>query len=197
LNASDAIRLIALRDVYYARVGLADEHDYNLRRIFRWYSHHFHTPLHEVESLPITDVVRAYWEQRYENLDDEFLEDAVRQAAMTDEDLAAADRDDDEKDVDAYHARRKENEAKAGRLRKEIELRQKAAADMMAGRRPPPRKPKKDRDAELVANPDLVKLGNKMPPNISLTFVNDDEEIDLEQDSMGLGIMKPSTAKKK
>ncbi len=41
--------------------------EYFLRRVFRWYSREFHTPLHEVERLPIDDVFQHYYECRWED----------------------------------------------------------------------------------------------------------------------------------
>jgi hypothetical protein len=197
MNAAEALRLTALRDVYFARNGLADEHGFNLRRIFRWYSHYFCTPLHVVEALPQIDVVRAYWEQRYEDLDDEQLEDAVRQSAMTESDLRAADAEDDMKEVDLYVAKAVEKRAKAIAEKKQQEQRAKTMEAIRTGRRPPPPPKLRDRDVELVANPDLDKLGGKLPPNISMTFINDDDEIDLEQDGVGFGLLAKSKPGKK
>lgn len=64
-----ALQLKALRNVM---CDSADR-DYHLRFIFRWYSKTFHTPLHEVQSLPIVDVLTAYFEERFENFNEEDL----------------------------------------------------------------------------------------------------------------------------
>ena len=42
-----------------------------LRRIFRFYSKHFATPLHLVPQLPLEDVLRAYFEELFDSLDEE------------------------------------------------------------------------------------------------------------------------------
>lgn len=42
-----------------------------MRRIFRWYSERFHTPLHLVEDIPLTDILQAFFEVQYEELDPE------------------------------------------------------------------------------------------------------------------------------
>lgn len=183
MNASEAIRLIALRDVYFTRAGLADEHFYNQRQIFRWYSHYFHTPLHIVETIPQIDVLRAYWEQHFEDLDDDQLEDSVRQAVMTDEDHRHADDLEDMEKVDHFVAKRKEQVAKDAEMKKRVEA-------MKAGR-PMPRsgnRPLRPKEVDLVPNPELPKLINRLPTNISMKF--SDEEMDFDPDMDSLGLLK-------
>lgn len=62
LDDIDALRLRALRSVW------KPDYDSSLRRIFRWYSEKFHTPLHEVPDLPLHDVLQAYFEVAFEGL---------------------------------------------------------------------------------------------------------------------------------
>ncbi len=81
MHATDAIRIIALRDVWLRHIEKADDADYNRRKIFRWYSINFNTPLHIVETLPMLDVIRAYWEQNYEGMSEEDLAAAVAAGA--------------------------------------------------------------------------------------------------------------------
>lgn len=61
-SIGDAIRLAALRSVF------VKDDEYELRRIYRWYSKTFATPLHEVPDLDLVHVLRTYWETIYENL---------------------------------------------------------------------------------------------------------------------------------
>lgn len=58
-----AIRLIALRTVVEET-----DYDYQLRKVFRWYSQNFHTPLDAVYSIPIDDVLQHYYEWNYEQI---------------------------------------------------------------------------------------------------------------------------------
>lgn len=44
--------------------------DYLLRHIFRWYSRTLHVDIREVDSVPLEDVLQAYFECRYEEMDD-------------------------------------------------------------------------------------------------------------------------------
>jgi hypothetical protein len=59
----DAIRIRALRAVW------KPDHDSALRRIFRWYSEKFHTPLHRVQDLPMEEVLMHWYEVHYEQLE--------------------------------------------------------------------------------------------------------------------------------
>lgn len=78
-----AARLLALKAV------LDPDEEYYVRRVFRWYSRNFHTPLHMVPDLPLEEVLEAYYENVYEEVvaEDEpgKLEEAIRELVETDE----------------------------------------------------------------------------------------------------------------
>lgn len=57
-----AIKLLALEAV------ISPKEDYFLRKVQRWYSRQFYTPLPEVEDLPIQDILLHYFECKYEDL---------------------------------------------------------------------------------------------------------------------------------
>lgn len=91
-----AIRLISFREV----TQKPSDVEYGLRRIFRWYSTTFHTPLHTVEELPLQDILVAYYESKYEDMEPVDLEaereellstEVVRQKKNADRDAEAAD----------------------------------------------------------------------------------------------------------
>lgn len=66
----DYIRAIKLN----AMKAVSDpDTDYYLRFIYRWYSKTFFTPLHEVEDLPLEDILTAYYEESYEKLEEKEL----------------------------------------------------------------------------------------------------------------------------
>lgn len=83
MSPEQAVRLIALRDVV-----LADDARYHLRRKMRWYAMTFHTPLHVVETLPVLDVLRHYYEAQYEALEERSHSPDSREAAPAIEALA-------------------------------------------------------------------------------------------------------------
>lgn len=83
-----ALRLIALKEVA-AEVSSAD---YALRKVFRWYSKEFHTPLHQVDEIPIDDILRHYYEYNFEQLADSSSQgwrDALTEMGSTPEEIAA------------------------------------------------------------------------------------------------------------
>lgn len=75
------IRLEALANVLVK--GFADR-DYMLRKANRWYSKTFHTPLADVEKLPVYLILRAYTEEQFEAMSEENLELARAELCMTD-----------------------------------------------------------------------------------------------------------------
>src|SRR6202158_5323756 len=68
LDLASQVRILALQEV---REKTAT---YRLRCVYRWYSKTFSTPLHLVPTLPFTEVLEAYFEDQFENLDEEELE---------------------------------------------------------------------------------------------------------------------------
>lgn len=108
MNLIDIHQLLALK-----AIKLGDE-SYSLRVIFRWYSKTFHVPLPEVDDIPLEDVLQAYFESRYEELEEEELERAVHEATMSDEQKAQAllDKEADKAGDEDFL---KEAEAEAGR----------------------------------------------------------------------------------
>jgi primosomal protein N' len=62
-----ALRILALKEA----LSTEPSHDYFIRKVFRWYSKTFSTPLHQVYDLPLFDVMQAYYDESYANLADE------------------------------------------------------------------------------------------------------------------------------
>lgn len=80
----DAIRTKALRSVVKPDMAAS------LRKVFRWYSEKFATPLHQVDRLPLSDVLTAYFEDMYSNMEEPLLEQELAEMAMTPAERAAA-----------------------------------------------------------------------------------------------------------
>lgn len=61
--------------------------DYNafLRRIFRWYSKTFYTPLKDVEDMPVVEVLEAYYEELYDKMEEADLKQEMIRLSMTEE----------------------------------------------------------------------------------------------------------------
>lgn len=65
MNPFLAHRLSALNAVLHPET----DPEYELRRIFRWYSKEFHVPLPQVYDLPLDDVLQHYYEAKYEQME--------------------------------------------------------------------------------------------------------------------------------
>lgn len=67
---------------------------YGLRRLFRWYSEKFHTPLHLVENLPVDYILQHHYEAHAEDLvaseNDHDLQEELRELTMTEAMAASA-----------------------------------------------------------------------------------------------------------
>lgn len=71
MNFIHAIAADSLRSV------MEDNHQHFIRKVLRWYSRTFHTPLHQAEELPLEYVLRAWFETYFEDLgEDERVEKA-------------------------------------------------------------------------------------------------------------------------
>ncbi len=72
MDLAAQIKIIAFKEV---RDSTAE---YHLRHVYRWYSAKFATPLHLVPSLPFSDILTAYFEDQFENMDADELEEERR-----------------------------------------------------------------------------------------------------------------------
>lgn len=45
----------------------------HVRSILRWYSKTFHTPLHEVDTIPFEDILQAWFEEQYAGMEPQQL----------------------------------------------------------------------------------------------------------------------------
>lgn len=97
-----AIRRQALVDVHRGT-----DPGYVLRYVFRWYSEKFHTPLHEVDDLPMEDVFRAFYEVRYEEMkaaepkhDGTGWEDEIRRGLLTEQEARDERWNEDRREAD-------------------------------------------------------------------------------------------------
>lgn len=117
MNLFHAISVIALRGV------LTDDAEYRLRKIFRWYSRTFATPLHEVEDLPVEDVLLAYFETSFEDMKAEEIKEQIRLLTETNEERIAREKAEEEQTTremtDEEFLRQAEAQAREKKLRKE------------------------------------------------------------------------------
>ena len=180
MNLSDAIQWLALRDVYFSCSDLEGvDPGYELRRVFRWYSRTFATPLHEVQNLPVEDVLRAYFEQKFEEMEDEKLEQLVREVAISPERMREIEREEDRRAVEdlEFEGDAKEESERVG-VEKVVMPVRNALEGLLSQVR------SQGREAVLFQDRPSAP---KVEPGIKMTFVSEEEmEKDLERDSFGL-----------
>lgn len=78
--------------------------DYLLRRIFRWYSTTFHTPLADVDKQPIEFILQQFFEHSYENMEKATLTKTIKELI--------GDKSDDQSDEEFIKQTRDQAKAK-------------------------------------------------------------------------------------
>lgn len=102
-----------IRDQALLTVSLEDPgYEYFYRKVCRWYSTTFHTPLHEVLNLPTPLIFQHYYESSFESLSESSPEE-VQQLVMklVDPDMQ------DEDDIKDFIQKIESEERKKGRLK--------------------------------------------------------------------------------
>jgi hypothetical protein len=96
VNLDEAARILALKAV------LCPDTEYRLRKIYRWYSQEFHTPLHKVIRLDLMFVLQQYYESEYEELPDYALHEIKKALLESPEQQTARRIAEDHEEVDNY-----------------------------------------------------------------------------------------------
>jgi hypothetical protein len=178
MNHYDSLQLLAVRAV------MKPDGEYRLRKIFRWYSTTFHTPLHLVDDLPLEDVLTAYYEQTCEEMNDEDREILLKELLETEEEKRAKQKAKDAEEAEAFEfARRLAAEAK-------LEAAKAKLADVKPVVKAPSMLSAKDR--REVKLPDSKPAFEKLEPDVEIKFV---EAGEFEKELEGFGIMTPKEAK--
>lgn len=181
--------LKSLRLCAYGAVKAKDS-DYVLRFIFRWYSREFKTSLAEVEAMPLEEVLTHFFECRYENMDDDALEEEEKLLCETAserlarETLAAVDAEADDDFFKEAVANIKQGPAGPAGKRKRLD---EAAIDPDLGRSVllPVMGEKLPQSFQDVIN-DLDPKLKEVPADVKMQFVSDDELSGLDDwDVMG------------
>lgn len=176
MDSYTAIRIRALRSV------VVPDKDYLIRKILRWYSKTFFTPMKEVEEvLPLDVVLQAYFEERYEamtpaDLDEEkaelLLSPEERQKRIMAEEAEEAELLIMGRLVAAEAAAHKKAQTKKGLPQAPGPKPVIASMGELPDVSPPPMR---DSPSDLPAA--------KIPPGIEMKFVEDDS---LEKEIMAL-----------
>jgi hypothetical protein len=119
MDTLEAIQLEAMRAV------LEEDPEYLLRRIFRWYSTTYHTPLHQVEELPIEYVLQHFFEVNIEAMPKAQRKKLALTLAESKEEKLAREKAESGLSDDAFlrKIKRKEKKAIAARKVREQEQR--------------------------------------------------------------------------
>jgi hypothetical protein len=149
---------------------LRPDYEYRLRQVHRWYSQTFYVPLPEVSDLPIDEVLQAYYETHYEQMSAEERAEERRQLLKTPEESFDELLREEAEEAEMYTL---------GQLMaaEELERRRKAQAEKQIAviprlnQGPLP-------EADLPAAP----LVTDLPPDVSITFV-DDAELEAEAEA--------------
>lgn len=156
-----AIRISAFRAV------TAPDQAYLIRKILRWYSKTFHTPLTAVEELPLEDVVRTYHEELFEEMSPEDREAERLLLLQTPEERLQKILAEEAEEAEMFQMRQI--------LAQEEAAKKKAPAPVKPGEIAPiaPRPPIKamDKEQELPA----PKKEKELPPGIEMKFMPDDD----------------------
>lgn len=190
MTAEEAVKWMALNCVFdlKRKNPKTPDPEFFLRKVFRWYSKTFVTPLDEVEDLPLADVLRHFYEYHFE----EMLEDQpgekpgsgfrrleqVRQDMLEDpEVLAARQREEDADDVLSYEMAEEMRQQDLQDAAKATVDRLQAATDALNGLGTPT--PPKAATSELKK------------PELSIRF---DPNLDLDEDPVMFGLLdRPKT----
>jgi hypothetical protein len=165
VSRANDIRTIALRDVLEE-----DDPEYQRRYVQRWYAKRFATPLHFVADLPEDDVVRAYWEERYEEMRDA-AEGEGEHAKLAREDLSR-ERERLRMTPEEFAEARREAEAEERRVQDYLE--RLSAEDEAAPSRSPD-----GAEAALPDAPGGISLAD-LPEDVVVQF-----PVDLDGDALG------------
>jgi hypothetical protein len=154
-----AIKLIALKDVL-----METSVEAQWRRVARWYSKTFATPLHLVDDLPRLDIIQSYFEEHYENLDEAELNRELQELLKPEDQL--------QKSLD-----KAKDDSSLDELVKQAESKVKAVKVIKAKRAPVKEPSKQDVSKEMLAA--IADLGE------ALTSIKDTAEEPPDQ-SFGL-----------
>jgi len=162
-----ALKLICLKSV------LQPDGEYRIREIFRWYSKTFHTPLHEVGDLPLEDILIAYFESMYENMEEEMLEEHKKMLLESDEQRLKRELEEESEEIQTkkFMAEAEKQQIEKQKKKSKTKLTKETA----------PVKPS-------------IKAVEEAPPEVKIQFVDNSEdfEAELEKQSIGPGLKKPS-----
>lgn len=169
MNHFEALKLNALKAI------LKPDSDYFIRKVYRWYSKTFHTPLLEAIDIPFEEVLVHYFECRYEDMDEEEREEELRLALMTEEQKKEQQEADEAERLSEYQF-----------LKMSEEINKKKAATSKLPEQVSKLTEIIDKTSEAIKN-EMTSDPEELPPEIDMNF--DQESFDrlINGDSLGGG----------
>lgn len=175
MNIYDAIRIKALRDVVKG-----NSPDYALRKVFRWYSKTFATPLTQVEDLPVEFVLQAYWESMYEDMEDPKLEAERVELTKTEAERKAEDRAWDEQQAEEVAFTQM-----VAQTKKIEDLKPEGIKALVPTPEEKPPTPVEQATHGVEKLNEVLNNIKELPPDVRMTFVTDEDmSALLEEDSI-------------
>lgn len=92
----ESIKVIALKNV------LKPNEEYYLRKVYRWYSKTFHTPLDQCFDIPLETVLTCFYEERFEGMDEEELQEELQNSIETEESRKAREETEEQDKISEY-----------------------------------------------------------------------------------------------
>ena len=138
-----------------------------LKKVFRWNSKTFATPLHQVGDLPLDDVLGAYFEEQFADMGQEELEAEIRLVTEDADEREARERADISKNMDDE---------------KFLEMSKKAAAQRKIVKKMEERPaiPALPAPATIERPPPTHGIEEPLEPNIDISFVEQTDEKEFE-----------------
>lgn len=155
MDLFEAIKVKALHSV------LHPDEEYFTRKLYRWYSKTFFTPLQEVYDLPLESVLRDWYEERFEALEED---ERSEELALV---LETTDQKTERKSVEEQEKATEEDFAKMAEKANDIKLERPSLEKVV----------KKletltDKIAEMKTDP------AELPKDVEIRFENDDAEFE-------------------
>lgn len=149
--------------------------EYHLREIFRWYSETFHTPLREVDAIPLEEVCQHYFERMYRDMEGPDLEQELFKLSRTEAELLELDR---KKETEAVS-----DDSAHQALMKQLDEAKKAGqtlADLLSGKKKAPIKTvsQKEFNMKKAPLPPLPEPSIELPEGIRMQFTEDGDLTD-------------------
>jgi len=179
----DAIRLLALREVTRSEPTGA----YGWRKIARYYSEKWHTPLHVVEKLDPEKVLQAFWEDYYERLEPDDREEEARLLTFTADEARAHLRQKDLAELRDWQFKKEAEEINLDPVAVAKELR--LGADAIKQAALPNAAPRMERIPGEVHLPAGIPMpAAKAMPVVKMEY-GDPSELEILEESDGIGTL--------